>query len=440
MLEPQMASLRELLDQLDTITTELKAIVAAAGDQDMSDDQRSRFDTLKTRADALKERISRQSVIDDLERRAGGTPIHGASDSRFDALAAQVTAVDVIRAQMGGTDAACGRAREVSAELERRSGRKAEGLLFSMGTSGVERRVFSTTTPSGGPGSGLIQTTISPNMIDRLRQKTIVRKLGATVIGGLVGNLTIPRLKASASAQWIAETGAITEADPQIDGITFTPHHVGGIVQLSRNMIQQPSIDVAMMVENDLTKLIATALDQAALVGGGSNQPSGLLASLGGANPINVIYGGTNGAAPTWANVIGLIGAVDYSNALDGTLAFATNAKSVKAMRATSKLTGDTIGNFIMNDATELAGYPLASSQNVPNNLTRGTGSALSALFFGDWSMLCIGFWSELDILASPYADSVFTSGSVLVRCMATADVQIKQPLAFGVIPDIIAP
>jgi hypothetical protein len=46
----------------------------------------------------------------------------------FEALAAQVTAMDCVRAQMGGTDAGSGRAREVSSELERRSGRRAEGL------------------------------------------------------------------------------------------------------------------------------------------------------------------------------------------------------------------------------------------------------------------------------------------------------------------------
>jgi HK97 family phage major capsid protein len=303
----------------------------------------------------------------------------------------------------------------------------------------MERRVFTTTNPVGGPGSNLIQTTVSPNMIDRLREKTIVRKLGATVIGGLVGNLTIPRLKASASAQWIAEGGSITAADPSTDAITLTPHHVGGIVSLSRNMIQQPSLDVAQMVENDLTKLIAVALDQAAITGGGTNQPSGLLASGSG---VTTIYGGTNGLAPTWNNVIALIGAVDSSNALsgDGALAFATTAKAVKAMRSTSKLATDVMGNFIANEPTELAGYPLVSSQNVPFNLTRGTGTALSALIFGDWSQLILGFWSELDILASTQADSVFSTGGVLVRCMATADVKIKQPLAFAVLPDIIAP
>jgi hypothetical protein len=162
-----------------------------------------------------------------------------------------------------------------------------------------------------------------------------------------------------------------------------------------------------------------------------------LLASGSG---ISTVFGGTNGLAPTWANVINLIGQVDTSNALSGSLAFATNAKVVKANRSTAKTTTDTASNFIQTDATTLAGYPLASSQNVPSNLTRGSGSNLSALIFGDFSQLVLAFWSELDVLVSPYDSTGFASGSVLVRAMATADVRIKQPLAFAALGDIIAP
>jgi hypothetical protein len=39
--------------------------------------------------------------------------------------------------------------------------------------------------PAGGPGSNVIQTTVSPNLIDRLRERVLVRRLGATVLGGL---------------------------------------------------------------------------------------------------------------------------------------------------------------------------------------------------------------------------------------------------------------
>jgi HK97 family phage major capsid protein len=276
---------------------------------------------------------------------------------------------------------------------------------------------------------------VSPNLIDRLREKVLVRKLGAMVLGGLIGNLSIPRLKASATAYWVAESSAISESDPQTDQVTFTPKHVGGITEMSRNMLMQPSLDVSRLIENDLAQLIAVALDAAAIQGGGSNQPSGLLASGSGIGSVAL---GTNGAAPTWPAVLALIEAVDVANALDGSLAFLTNAKVVKTMRTTAKTSTDTASNFIQTDPGMLAGYTLGSTQNVPANLTKGSGSALSPLIFGDWSQLFLGFWSELDILVNPYESTAYSKGNVQVRAMATADVEIRHPLAFAAITDMI--
>jgi HK97 family phage major capsid protein len=431
-------TLRDILARRDAARTELRAIHTANPDA-LPGDAQARWDVLTAEVATLDAQEHRQAALDDLDRRAAGQPIggSGSGDSRFDEQAAQVTALDVIRAQTGATDAGAGRAREVSAELERRSGRKAEGLLFSMGLSGapLERRTFTTAT---GAGSNLIQTTVSPNLIDRLRERLIVRQLGATVLGGLTGNLSIPRLSASASAAWIAEGGTITQSNPTLDAVSLTPKHVGGIVGMSRNMLQQSSQDVSRLVENDLAQLIAVALDQAALVGGGANQPSGLLAAGSG---ITTVSGGTNGAALTWQNIMALIAAVDTANALQtgGSVGFATNAKVVASARQILKTTVDTSSNFIMTAPDNLAGFPLMSSQNVPATTTKGSSVNLSALIFGDWSQLILGFWSELDILVNPFDSTAYAAGNVLVRAMATADVKLRHPLAFAALADVIA-
>jgi len=431
-------TMRELLARREAIRAELRSIHTAHPDA-LPPEAQTRWTALEAEGATLAAQEQRQALLDEYDRRASGHHVAGTGDDRFDALQAQVSAADVIRAQMGATDAGAGRAREASAELARRSGRSPEGLFWNMGaTAPTEKRVLTTTNPGGGPGSNLIQTTVSPTVIDRLRERVMVRRLGATVLGGLVGNLAIPRLKASATAQWVSENSAITASDPQTDHVVFSPKHCGGIVEMSRQMIQQSSPDVASLIENDLALLLAVALDQVAITGGGSNQPSGILAAGSG---ITTIAGGTNGLAPTWANVVNLIGAVDASNALDGSsLAFLTNAKVVKAMRQTAKTTTDTASNFIMNDAAMLAGYSLASTQNVPSTLTKGSGTGLSALIFGDWSQLFIAFWSELDILVNPYESTAYSKGNVQVRAMMTADVQIRQAAAFAALSDVIAP
>ena len=109
-------------------------------------------------------------------------------------------------------------------------------------------------------------------------------------------------------------------------------------------------------------------------------------------------------------------------------------------MRRTLKTTVDTSSNFLMTDPNTLAGYPYASTQNVPSNLTKGTTSGTcSALIFGDWSQLVVGFWGAgLDVLVNPFDSVAYPKGNVLVRAMSTCDVEIRHPLAFAAIQDMV--
>ena len=197
-------TIRQILERRAAIRAELATIHAAHPDA-LPADVQTRWTALEAEAANLTAQEARQATLDDLDRRAAGHTVAGTGDNRFDAQAAQVNILDVIRAQMGATDAGAGRAREVSAELARRSGRQPEGLLFHMGVSGAsaEQRTLASFGPAAGPGGNLIPTNLSPNLIDRLRERVMVRRMGATVLGGLTGNLSIPRLKASATAQWV---------------------------------------------------------------------------------------------------------------------------------------------------------------------------------------------------------------------------------------------
>lgn len=435
---------------------EAEQLLDGATDGVLSADQQSAWDTLMQAIDQLKQALANRSALDELDRRATGSPLGGTGDPRLDQEASRVSFLDAVRAMLPremrselsrDQTYSADRARAVSDELARRNGRPPRGIYFNMGVQGAaEQRVLSTFGPPGGPGSNLIQTTLAPTVQDRLRQKVLVRKMGASVMTGMVGNFALPRLDASAQVQWIPEGGSITPTDPAFDQVLFTPKHCGGIVSLSRNMLMQPSYDMTTLVEDDLAKQLAIALDTAALAGTGVNDPLGLLTAGSGINMISALpmeAGQTvspNGNAISWESVVSLIKAVDVANALDGSLGFITNGRAVASMRTTPKVGSDTIGNFIMPAADELAGYPLGSTQIIPNTLTAGTGTGLSALIFGDWAMLVIAFWSELDILLNPYDPSVYPSGGLLVRCMMTATTNTRQPKAFAALTDIVAP
>jgi HK97 family phage major capsid protein len=427
-----MTTLRSLLERRAAIAGEMRQINTAAGDNDLSPEQRNRFDELKTDLGTLEERIARQSVLDDAERRMQGQPYGGTGDRNLDGELRSFSLVRAIAAQagIGGVDA--GRERELSAEIARRAGRPFQGIAVPMSVfhQQIEQRVLTTTAPAGGPGSNLIQTDLAGGQfIDRLRAALVVRRLGARVLTGLQGNLDIPALKASGTTGWVAENTALTPSDHEFRKVSMTPKHCGAITELSRNMLQQPSLDVENLARADFAQILADAVDRAAISGSGSGaEPRGILNVSG-------IGSVTTGGTPTWANILEFIEDVETANS-DGT-AFLTHPKVVKKLRSTLKEDGDAAAGYLMEGPDSLAGYTCARTTNIPTTLGTAPNNNRAAMIFGNWSDLVLGYWSELDVLVNPYEATAYSKGNVQVRAMLTMDIAVRHAVSFTAATDI---
>ncbi|MDE8343967.1 MAG: phage major capsid protein, partial [Acidocella sp.] len=79
----------------------------------------------------------------------------------------------------------------------------------------------------------------------------------------------------------------------------------------------------------------------------------------------------------------------------------------------------------------------VARSNQVPSNLTKGTGTNLSAVIFGNWSDLIIGEWGVLEILPNPYGAG-FNSGSIDIRALQSVDVNVRHVASFAAVTDAI--
>lgn len=420
-------TIREILAKRDALRTEMRGLNDGANGGPLAEAAQTRWTALEGELSTLDGAERRQAAVDDLDRRAVGQPVAG-SDPAFDRAAEGLGLMDVCRAQMGGTDAAAGRAREVSQEMERRSGRKAQGLFWDMGRSRVEQRALTTATT----GSSIVGTDYRPELfIDRLRNTTRVRALGATVLSGLVGNVVIPRRKASMVAGWVAENSALNLSDPQFDGVTLTPKHCGLLTEFSRNMILQASPDVEQLARQDMALVLAEALDAAAVAGtGASNQPRGILATPG----IGGVAMGANGGVLTYDALADLMGQVDDANATGGSMGFLTNTKVRRAAAKIKDTTGKPLGlPVVFQNAIT------AFSNIIPASGTKGTGTGLSSIIYANWSDLLIGLWSELDILVNPYESVSYAKGNVSVRAMMTVDIATRHVESFAAITDVAA-
>ncbi len=371
----------------------------------------------------------RASVIDHLERTR---PVPSSEIGMSEREVKSFSFVRAIHALSNPTDRRAQEAAAFEFEASRAAaeklGRASRGITVPVDV--LARDLLVGTSTAGGH---TVQTDLMEgSFITLLRNRSYMMQLG-TVMSGLNGNVAIPRHTTAATAYWVAENGSPTESQQAFDQVTLSPKTVGAFTDFSRRLTLQSSMDVESFVRNDLATILALEIDRVALHGSGaSNQPTGIAATSG----IGSVAGGTNGAAPSWANIIALESAVAVANADVGNLGYVTNAKVRGKLKAVEKATNTgmfvfTEGQFPMN------GYASTITNQVSSGLTKGTSSGVcSAIFFGNWRDLLIGMWSGLDLLVDPYTGS--TAGTVRVVALQDVDVAVRHPESFAAMLDAL--
>lgn len=323
--------------------------------------------------------------------------------------------MDAIRMQVNGvgvSEESKGLILECSKAVESRAGKSPHGIFVPNDVQTAKRPRRDLTVGSDPAGGYLVETQLV-SFIDLLRNMLITENLGATVLDGLVGDVAIPKQTASGTGYWLNENGQITESQQTLGQVTLTPKTVGAFTDISRKLMQQSSIDVESFVQQDLSKVLAIAIDLAALYGiGASGQPLGIANTTGIGSD-----SWTSTSAPTWAEIVGLESLVAVDNALMGSLAYLSAATMRGTLKSTSKDTGS--GQFIW-DADEMNGYGAALSNQVSSD----------DVFFGDWSSLLMGMWGTLDILVDN--TTLGTTGAVRVRVMKDVDIAVRHAESFA--------
>lgn len=319
--------------------------------------------------------------------------------------------------------------REVSNAAAVKRGKPAQGFVVPIDV--LKRDLLVGTATAGGH---TVRTDLaSANFIDLLRAAMVLDKMGVTMLGDLIGNLAIPRQTSGSTGYWVAENGSVTESQPAFDQVAMAPKTVGGLVEVSRKLLLQSSIDVENFVTKDLATTLGQMIQQAAIAGtGASNQPTGILNTAG----IGSVAGGTNGAVVTWANIVDLESAVANVNADIGKMQYLTNTKQRGVLKKTLKTSPST--EFMWRGgATPVNEYGCAITNDVPSNLVKGaSGAVCSGIIFGNFEDLIIGMWGGIDILVDPYTTSA--TGAVRFRALQDVDVAVRHPESFAAMKDAL--
>lgn len=289
------------------------------------------------------------------------------------------------------------------------------------------------TAGTSGQGQQLVGTMQPASFVEVLRPRVALTAAGATILPGLTGKLPIPKLVAGASGSWVGENTAPSEtAYLATDSLLLSPKSCRAFVDISRTLLllSMPAAD--LIVTNDLLAALANSLDFAGLHGPGGNSPAGVAGTSG----IGLVLGGTNGAAPSFQNMLDLRAEVAIDNADFGQLAFISNASVQKKLSGTLKVTVS--GSAFVVEDDKIIGVRTLWSNNVRADLVKGSsGAVCSAIFYGNWEDLVLALWGPgLDILVDPYTGS--GAGTVRVVSFIDADVAVRRPQSFAVMLDAL--
>jgi len=290
---------------------------------------------------------------------------------------------------------------------------------------GGERRSLTTTTPAGQPGANMIGTDLAA-MTDRRRAALKVEGLGATVLSGLTGNLDMPRLAGSGAANWVAEHGAATRGVPGFSKTSMAPKTVTAEYEVSRRMLIQSHQALEPILRADLAYLLAAKLDRAAILGGGDNEPTGILANASVRSVTAIATAGeTSGEGVLMGDTAAELMAALEMDDVTGTRAFLTHpgltsfARKLRATDGRNIPVADTFHQERVETSTQ-----------VPAN--RGASSDATPLIYGEWASLYVGYWSGVDLLLNPYHADVASKGGALLHAFLDTDVVVRHPEGFA--------
>lgn len=347
-----------------------------------------------------------------------------------------------IMAMVPGSRIDAGFEREVSQEIEKRAGRRASGLFVPLNLTrdsqaAMQARAAVTgnvsgTTSLGGAG---VETSVD-ELIEILRNESIVRQIGARVMTGLSGNILFPRQITANTWTWEGENPSTAKSltAATLDSFTMSPKTGMGATAYSKQFLTQSSFSVEQFVREDQAQIAALGIDLAGINGSGSsNQPTGVMNISG----VETEVMGTHGANLAWANIVSYETKQSTNNAARGRLAFLTTPGVRGKLKSTLKNTVSG-SDYIWGASGQLNGYDAFASNQVPSNLTKGTSTTIChGVVFGNWNELMIGVWGDaLDVTVDPYyyADQ----GMVRVITMAMVDVNARHPKSFVVTKDVL--
>ncbi len=247
-------------------------------------------------------------------------------------------------------------------------------------------------------------------------------------LGGLVGNVAIPKQTTTATTYWLPEGGSVTASEFAGSQLYGTPHRLACLSQYTKQLLLQSTPAVEMLVRNDQARAMAVEEDRVVYMGSGnSGEPIGIVNTTG--VDASVTFSGNWTQPKSLAFEL----AIENANANTvGEMVFVTNPTTKSYAKGTVQVASSTFPIYIwMNSAGE---YPTiaGSKGGVVNGYGAYSTKQLGTrVLFGIYNNNVIKFrWGGIDLMVEPYTGAATETIKSYVN--EWMDVGVRYPQAFS--------
>ncbi|XPV77940.1 MAG: phage major capsid protein [Desulfovibrio sp.] len=304
---------------------------------------------------------------------------------------------------------------EAAARQAERQGREISGVVIPPEVLAAPVRTVYTTDGSAAPhGAATVSTDLlASSFIEMLRKKALLLQYG-TRLGGLVGNILIPKQIGGATAAIIGEDEPAPETNGDFGQIGLNPFTLAAKSMISRRLLMQSSLDVEALVRSDLATAIALKMDYTGFYGTGVDEPCGIIHSAG----VNAVAFAAAGK-PTYSELVQMETEISSDDADLESMRYFMNARGRGHCKTTARFSNTE--SPIWEKGNTVNGYATA----VTNQVKDGD------IVFGNFADLIVGLWGGLELTLDPYSAS--DKGQLKIVAMQDFDLAIRNVESFCV-------
>lgn len=288
-------------------------------------------------------------------------------------------------------------------------------------------------------GVELILTPVEAEILRLIKDNSYIRQV-ARVMPMVSKTHQIPSLDTDVIAYFAAEAGTITDSMSATNWSqkALTAKKLAGLATISNELLQDNIVGLPEFLFGAVAEQIGKLEDTEAIEGTGTNW-TGVNAATG----VKTIAATTNGDKVTLTKLIGAIFTAAEVDSRQNAAYFMAPAAAIQVYGLTDTNgqpiftlpIGSTQAQLPQGARGALFNYPVFVHSGIKADRTKGTGTSLTNIYFGNWKKLIIGDLLGLSFFTDPY--SLSSTDSVKVRVTKRTGCVVGVPAAFTVVKDI---